>query len=86
MEANFQFELTGEGGGTWVISVAGGQCQVKEGAIENPDVTVEMSTDDYVGMAKGQLNPMNLFMTGKIKLSGNMGLAMKVMNLFEVGG
>jgi putative sterol carrier protein len=42
-----------------------------------------MDTVDYVALSKGEVNPMNLFLGGKIKLQGNMTLAMKFQEMFD---
>jgi putative sterol carrier protein len=86
LEATFQFDLTGEEGGTWSLSMAGGQCMVREGATENPDVTLTMEASDYVAMIRGELNTVAAFMAGKVKLAGDMKLAMRLPDLFQRPG
>jgi putative sterol carrier protein len=83
MDATFQFELTGEGGGTWVAKIADGQCTVTEGGIDNPGATIRMEAADYVAIAQGKLDMARAFMGGKIKVKGDMGLVMKLPDLFE---
>ncbi len=84
MNETFQFELSGEGGGTWVAKVADGQCTVTEGAIDSPSVTISMKAADYVAIAQGKLDTMQAFMSGKIKVKGDMGLVMKLPTLFKM--
>ena len=83
LKATYQFELTGEGGGDWVLEVADQQCQVSEGVAAEPDVTISLTAADYVALVNGELDAMGAFMRGKLKVKGNMGLAMKAMNLFQ---
>jgi putative sterol carrier protein len=83
IQATYQFELTGEGGGNWVLEIANQQCQVKEGVAADPDATISLAAADYVALVKGELDAMSAFMRGKLKVKGNMGLAMKVINLFQ---
>jgi putative sterol carrier protein len=64
------------------VIVDEGTCRVVEGVVEKPDVTVGMAAEDYVKMTTGQLQPVVAFMQGKIKLQGDMNLAMKVQELF----
>jgi putative sterol carrier protein len=86
LKATFQFELTGAGGGTWSLSMADGQCAVQEGAVDTPDVKLTMDANDYVAMSRGELNAVAAFMAGKIKLAGDMGLAMRLPDLFQLSG
>ena len=82
LRAKFQFRLSGEGGGDWVVTVANRECTVIRGAIEKPDVAIAMESGDFVKMVAGDLQPVVAFMQGKIKLQGDMNLAMKVQELF----
>ena len=83
LRATYQFELTGEGGGNWVLEIANQQCQVKEGVADRPDATIGLAAADYVALAKGELDAMKAFMWGRLKVKGNMGLAMKALDLFQ---
>jgi putative sterol carrier protein len=85
MNETFQFELTGEGGGTWVAKIADGQCTITEGGIDRPSATISMEAADYVAIAQGKLDMAQAFMGGKIKVKGNMGLVMKFPALFKIG-
>jgi putative sterol carrier protein len=85
VDATFQFELTGEGGGTWVAKIADDQCTVTEGGIDKPSVSISMEAADYVAIAQGKLDMARAFMGGKIKVKGDMGLVMKLPDLFKTG-
>jgi putative sterol carrier protein len=78
------FDLSGEGGGKWAIKFTDGACEVIEGSVESPTTTLSMSAKDFVGMANGNLNAMTAFMQGKIKLQGDMGLAIKFQTIFGI--
>lgn len=82
LQATFQFNLSGEGGGDWAVVIANRTCTVIEGKVNKPDVTIAMVADDYVKMASGELNPVVAFMQGKIKLQGDMSLAMRIQEIF----
>ncbi len=83
LKATYQFELTGDGGGNWVIEIADQQCQVREEVAAEPDATISLLATDYVALVKGELDAMGAFMRGKLKVKGNIGLAMKALNLFQ---
>ncbi|WP_026994789.1 SCP2 sterol-binding domain-containing protein [Flectobacillus major] len=48
----------------------------------NADCTIKVSLSDLLALMKGELNPMTAMMFGKIKISGDMGVAMKLQSLF----
>jgi putative sterol carrier protein len=77
-----QFDLTGEGGGTWAVNVADGKVNVVEEAVASPTATVKMDANDYVDMSTGKLNPMMAFMSGKVKVDGDLNSVMQFQQLF----
>lgn len=83
MNSVIQFNLTGEDGGTWYAEIADGSCTVCEGTHPAPNMTMTMSAADYVDMITGKLNGQMAFMSGKLKINGDMGLAMKMQSLFK---
>ncbi|MFI5296605.1 MAG: SCP2 sterol-binding domain-containing protein [Polyangiales bacterium] len=83
--AIFQFELSGAGGGTFAVSVADSTFTVSEAAHASPNVTLKMSGDDFIKMSNGDLKGQMAFMTGKMKVSGNIPLAMKMEKIFPPG-
>ena len=86
LRATFQFILSGEEGGSWLVTVANRTCTVTQEEAKAPDVTIKMAADDFVKMVTGELQPMTAFMQGKIRLKGDMTLAMKVQDLFSGPG
>lgn len=83
MNSVIQFNLTGDGGGEWNVAIADGSCQVNEGTHASPNMTMTMTASDYVDMITGKLNGQMAFMSGKLKIAGDMGLAMKMQSLFK---
>jgi putative sterol carrier protein len=83
MSGVFQFDLSGETGGVWHVSLADGDGQVSEGPAENPGVTIAMAADDFVALTEGKLDGTMAFMSGKLKVKGDMGLAMKLQTLLR---
>jgi len=79
----YQFQLTGPGGVTksWTVDLKSGKGSVSEGKAEKADVTLITGDDEFVGMMTGKANSQQLFMQGKLKIQGNMGLAMKLNKL-----
>lgn len=83
LSATYQFDLSGDGGGKWNIAIKDEQCEVKEGQAPSPNITLSMTAKDYLDMINGKLNGQMAFMTGKLKISGDMGLALRLQSLFS---
>jgi putative sterol carrier protein len=83
MNAVIQFNLTGDGGGNYYVTIKDGTCTVSEGTHQSPNMTMTMAAQDYVDMITGKLNGQMAFMSGKLKIAGDMGLAMKMQSLFK---
>jgi len=76
------FRLSGDNGGDWTIKIADGAVDVNEGAADSPSATINMDGDDYVKMMSGELNPMMAFMSGKVKVDGDLNSVMKMQSIF----
>lgn len=79
--ATFQWDITGEGGGKWHVKLEGGNVEIAEGETDDPNITITVSAPDWLDVASGKLNGQMAFMTGKIKIQGDMTLAMKLQAL-----
>jgi putative sterol carrier protein len=83
MNAVYQYDIQGEGGGQFYNEIKDGALEVKEGAHASPNITITMSSKDYLDLVNGKLNGQMAFMSGKLKIKGDMSLAMKLQNLFK---
>jgi|SRR5579875_365643 putative sterol carrier protein len=82
LNAIYQFDLSGDGGGKWHVMIANEQCEVKEGQHPSPNITISMAASDYLDLVNGKLNGQVAFMTGKLRIAGDMGLALRMQSLF----
>ena len=83
LNAIFQLDITGEGGGTWNVVIENGACQINEGTHESPNVTLTMSAETWLGIVNRELNGMEAFLSGKLKASGDIMLAQHIEQLFQ---
>ena len=83
MNATIQFNLSGDNGGQWYVAIKDGTADVQQGTAPSANMTLSMTAQDYVDMITGKLNGQMAFMSGKLKISGDMGLAMKMQTLFK---
>ena len=84
LDATIQFKFTGEEPGDWYATVKDGKVEVKQGEHESPKMTLTADSGDYVKIFTGELDGMQAFMQGKLKLGGDLNLAMKMMNMFKI--
>ena len=79
MNSSFVFDITDTG--AWTVTVADGVVSVAEGEHE-ADCTLSASEETLMKIAKGEANPTTAYMTGKLKIKGDMGAALKLQKLF----
>jgi putative sterol carrier protein len=79
MNNSFLFVI--EDAGTWKVDVADGTVTVTEG-IGDADVTIRTSKETFSSIASAELNPTAAYMTGKLKVEGDMAAALKLQKLF----
>ncbi len=79
MTNSYLFEI--EGAGTWHVAVDDGAVSVREGE-GDADATISTNEETFEKIRSGEQNPTTAYMTGKLKIKGDMGAAMKLQKLF----
>ncbi len=79
-----QWNITGDEASTWAFKITDGMGELIPGGVEHPDTTFTVSAQNWLAIAEGKLDSTKAFMTGKLKVSGDMALAMKVPQLFII--
>lgn len=85
MNATFQFDITGDDGGQWYVTIADGKAEVHEGATEAANLTLTATDENWLKIISGQMGGQTAFLTGKLKIKGDMSLAMKLQSVFQLG-
>ena len=78
--ATFAFNITGDGGGEWTVALKGDAPSITDGLGE-ADCTIEMANEDFVEMMANFQLAMQMFFTGKLKVTGDPMLATKLQNV-----
>jgi putative sterol carrier protein len=82
--ATIQQVITREEGDTqYWIKIADGAIDMGVGAAEGADATITQGYETAVKLATGELSAVTAFMTGKIKIGGNMGLLLGLQGAFS---
>ncbi|HEX7066270.1 MAG TPA: SCP2 sterol-binding domain-containing protein [Bacillales bacterium] len=81
MNTVYQFNLTGNDGGTYQIIIEENSARAVEGTEKEPECTLEMDAEEYKDMVAGTINPTQAFMSGQLKIEGDMGLALQLQNI-----
>ena len=79
-----QYDLSGNEVGKWIITMTPEACTIEKGEAPGPLMTLTADSQDYKDMITGKANPMQLFMGGKLKLKGDLNLALKFMEFFKL--
>lgn len=80
LNATFQFNI--EDGDDYFIAVKDGACEVGQGENDDADVTLIMNTETFAGIATGETDGMQAFMSGQLRVEGDMMLATKIGEIF----
>ena len=76
----YRFDI--EDAGSWTVDVQDGKVSVLQDGEADPDVTIATSEETFQKLVNGEQNPTTAYMTGKLKIKGDMGAAMKLQKLF----
>ncbi|HEY1455222.1 MAG TPA: SCP2 sterol-binding domain-containing protein [Candidatus Dormibacteraeota bacterium] len=83
-KATIQFDLSGQEAGKWWVKIHDGVAESGKGDPgETPNLTLLADSSDWVKIMTAQLDPTAAFMQGKLKIKGDMGLAIKMQSLFK---
>ena len=82
--AVIQFDLSGDQGGKWWVKIHDGTAESGQGDAPEPaKLTLIADAMDYVKISLGQMDGTAAFMQGKLKVKGDMGLAIKMPTMFK---
>ncbi len=83
-EATLQYDInTDDGQKQWRVEIAKGACTTSEGPATDPRLTLELGLIDFIRLIFGQTQGQQLFMSGKLKLKGDMMFAMQMQTFFD---
>lgn len=83
VDACIQFHLTGNQGGSWSATIKDQRLIVESGTVRDPNLSFSADTKDLMDMFSGKLKPMQAYMSGKVQMVGDIGLAMRLVKLFK---
>lgn len=76
LDKSVKFDFDGEG----AVWAQGKEAKVSD---DDADCVISVSKDDFLALAKGELDPMMAFMSGKLKVAGDMSVAMGLQSIFS---
>ncbi len=81
INAVYQFNISGPGGGQWSVDCTQPGAAISQGQAATPKCTVACADSDFLNIVNGKMNAQMAFMSGKLKIQGDMGLAMKLQQI-----
>ena len=83
-KATIAFDLSGDNAGKWWVKIHDGKAESGKGDPAEPaNLTLQADSNDWVKIMTGQMDGTSAFMQGKLKIKGDMGLAIKMQSLFR---
>jgi len=77
----YQFQINGPGGGAWIVDCTKPGGAIQAGTTPDAKCTVTAAEQDFLAIVNGKLNPQMAFMSGKLRIQGDVGLAMKLQQI-----
>ncbi|MCK5563564.1 SCP2 sterol-binding domain-containing protein [Candidatus Bathyarchaeota archaeon] len=78
VDVTIQVNITGPSGGDWIVTIKNQKLEVTEGTHPSPTLTLKMAETDYMALVNGKMSGEKAFLTGKLRLRGNVALALKL--------
>lgn len=82
VNATYKFALAGDNGGTWLVNLKEPPGTISEGD-GAADCTINVQDSDFVDIINGKTDATMAFMAGKLKVEGDMSLAMKLTHILK---
>lgn len=79
----FQFRLSGDEGGVYQLKVENQTVEVVNEEKYEPSISLELSDKNFIKLAKSSLNPTMAYMSGKLKVKGDLTLALKLNSIIQ---
>jgi hypothetical protein len=83
INAIYQFVISGPRGGSWSVDCTQPGGKVASGTAAAAKCTVAATDQHFLDIVNGKLNPQMAFMSGKLKIQGDMGLALKLTQILS---
>jgi len=83
VSAVINFDLSGDGGGDWTVTIRDQKCTAGAGKADAPDLTLAAKANDILEIFTGRLNPTRALLFGKLRVTGDMRLGMRLAELFD---
>ncbi len=83
LTASVYYQVTGEGGGDYACLIQDGRFELRREPKEDASAKVVIAAEDWIALNEGKLDPMQAFMTGKLKGTGDLGLLQKFPRFFK---
>jgi putative sterol carrier protein len=84
VNAVISFHLTGDQAGDWMVTIHDQTCSVEKKTATSPRLTLTATSKDCMDVLTGKLDGMRAFMQGKLRVTGDTGLAMKLTSFFKM--